>query len=166
MRLSVERSALPLYLRVEDRNSMAHAVEVRLPFLDHRLVSLSFRLGTHWKLRGEFTKVILRMAMQGRIPEPVRNRVGKFGFPTSVNDWFRTTFYERCRDLLASREVRESHIWNVAELDRALTLHKRGTKNFGGRLFDVVQFAMWYGMSRFAMLLAIVPEPFAQHVTA
>lgn len=42
LRESVERAPLPLYLRVEDRNSMAHSVEVRLPFLDYRLVSLSF----------------------------------------------------------------------------------------------------------------------------
>ena len=45
LKYSVETDSLPLYLRVEDRNSMAHATEVRLPFLDYRLVSLAFRLG-------------------------------------------------------------------------------------------------------------------------
>src|SRR5690606_7835445 len=45
LRTSVTASPLPLHLRVEDRNSMAHGIEVRLPFLDYRLVSLAFRLG-------------------------------------------------------------------------------------------------------------------------
>jgi asparagine synthase (glutamine-hydrolysing) len=157
LRFAVERSSLPLYLRVEDRNSMAHAVEVRLPFLDHRLVTHSFRLGANWKLRGEYTKVILRSAMRGRIPDSVRQRVTKFGFPTSVNDWFRGALFERCRDVLASRAVRESGVWNVPELDRALASHKRGDENVGNRLFDVVQFTKWYALSRFGIALALSP---------
>lgn len=149
LRDSVEQSPLPLYLRVEDRNSMAHAVEVRLPFLDHRLVSLAFRLGDSWKLRGAYTKVVLREAMRGRIAENVRQRATKFGFPTSVNEWFRGRLYERCRDVLASREIRESGVWNLSELDQALTRHKNGVENLGNQLFDVVQFTTWYSQSRF-----------------
>ena len=148
LRTSVERSPLPLYLRVEDRNSMAHAVEVRLPFLDHRLVLFAFRLGASWKLRGAYTKVVLREAMRGRIADSVRQRATKFGFPTSVNEWFRGRLYERCRDVLASRAIRESGVWNVAELDRALTRHKNGVEVLGNQLFDVVQFTAWYSLSR------------------
>ena len=162
LRLSVERSQLPLYLRVEDRNSMAHAVEVRLPFLDHRLVALAFRLGPQWKLSGEYTKVVLRRAMQGRIPESVRTRVKKFGFPTSQNRWFRTVLYERCRDLLASRTIRESGVWNVPELDRALDRHQRGAADLGGRLFDIAQFGMWLGISRFCLLWSFLAPGLAQ----
>jgi asparagine synthase (glutamine-hydrolysing) len=161
LRFSVERSSLPLYLRVEDRNSMAHAVEVRLPFLDHRLVSLAFRLNSEWKLQGAYTKVVLRMAMRGRIPEAVRSRVQKFGFPTSANNWFQTVFFERCRDLLTSRATRESGVWNVPEIERALDRHGRGIGNFGERLFDITQFSMWLGLgtSRLVIsLLALFPE--------
>ena len=153
LRLSVERSALPLYLRIEDRNSMAHAVEVRLPFLDHRLVSFAFRLRSHWKLRGTDTKVVLRMAMQDRIPEVVRARVGKFGFPTSANRWFSTVLFERCMDLLRSRAVRESGVWNVPQLERALDRCEGGANNIGNRLFVVAQFGMWFRMSHFCMYL-------------
>lgn len=148
LRTSVERSPLPLYLRVEDRNSMAHAVEVRLPFLDHRLVSFAFRLGPSWKLRGAYTKFVLREAMRGRIADTVRERATKFGFPTSVNEWFRGRLYERCRDVLASRAIRESGVWNVAELDRALTRHKNGVEELGNQIFDAVQFTAWYSLSR------------------
>ena len=159
LRYSVERSALPLYLRVEDRNSMAHAVEVRLPFLDYRLVALAFRLASRWKLREEYTKVVLRLAMRGRLPEAVLTRVQKFGFPTSVEEWFRSSLYGRFRDLLASREVRESGVWNVREITRALEQHRRGAVNIGARLFDVAQFAAWRKFSKLQLLLLMfLPE--------
>ena len=147
LRFSIERSHLPVYLRVEDRNSMAHGVEQRLPFLDHRLVALAFRLGADWKLRGEYTKVILREAMRGRIPESVRTRVQKFGFPTSVDGWFRGPLYSRLKDMLASRVVRQSGVWDLAAVEHALDQHRRGDINVGENLFDVVQVCLWLGLS-------------------
>jgi asparagine synthase (glutamine-hydrolysing) len=136
---------------------MAHAVEVRLPFLDHRLVTFAFRLESRWKLRGEYTKFILRAAMQGRIPEIVRTRAQKFGFPTSANKWLHTVLFERCRELLASRSMRESGVWNIRELDRALSSKERCAVALGDRLFDFVQFALWYGLSRLCVSLISVP---------
>jgi asparagine synthase (glutamine-hydrolysing) len=143
LRYSVEIDSLPLYLRVEDRNSMAHGVEVRLPFLDYRLVKLAFSLGARWKLDGRYTKVLLREAMRGRIPEIVRTQVRKLGFPTPVDDWFRGQLYAPLRDLLASRTVRESQLWQHATLERALERHRRGEANLGIRLFDVAQVCLW-----------------------
>jgi asparagine synthase (glutamine-hydrolysing) len=143
LRVAVETSPLPLYLRVEDRNSMAHGVEVRLPFLDHRLVTMAFTLGAHWKIRGPYTKRLLREAMRGQIPENVRTQVHKLGFPTPVDDWFRGALYEPLRDLLASRVVRESGVWNLATIDRALERHRRGETNVGKKLFDVAQVSLW-----------------------
>jgi asparagine synthase (glutamine-hydrolysing) len=52
LKYAVETAPLPLYLRIEDRNSMAHSVEARLPFLDYRLVTLDFQLPVEWRLRG------------------------------------------------------------------------------------------------------------------
>lgn len=143
LRRSLEEAHLPLYLRVEDRNSMAHGVEVRLPFLDHRLVSLAFRLGSEWKIRGQYTKLILREAMRHRIPEAVRTRVEKFGFPVGVDTWFRGELYAPLKDLLASRAVRESGLWNVAQIERDLERHRNGEAAVGARLFDVVQSCLW-----------------------
>jgi asparagine synthase (glutamine-hydrolysing) len=150
LRASLERAHLPLYLRTEDRNSMAHGVELRLPFLDYRLVSLAFRLGSEWKIRGEYTKVLLREAMQGRIPDIVRTRVQKFGFPTATDQWFRGALRTPLRDLLASRAVRESGLWNLQQVDRDLERHERGEANLSGRLFDVAQLSL---------LVAGVPRP-------
>ena len=146
LRYSVEHESLPLYLRIEDRNSMAHATEVRLPFLDYRLVALAFRLGAEWKLNDGVGKHILRSSMRDRIPEVVRARRVKYGFPIPVERWFRDDLYEPMRDLLASREFRESGVWNATLVERELERHRRGEISAGARLFDVAQFSMWLGL--------------------
>jgi asparagine synthase (glutamine-hydrolysing) len=145
LRSCVEQAHLPLYLRTEDRNSMAHGVEVRLPFLDYRLVALAFRLGDEWKFSGENTKVLLREAMRQRIPESVRTRGQKFGFPTAAASWFRQELRAPLQDLLASRAVRECGFWNLRQVERDLRRHQRGDVNLSGRLFDVVQLSLLAG---------------------
>ena len=62
---------------------MAHSVEARLPFLDYRLVSFLFSLSDDWKVQGPWNKFVLREAMRERIPESVRSRFDKMGFPTA-----------------------------------------------------------------------------------
>ena len=143
LRMSVERAPLPLYLRVEDRNSMASSIEVRLPFLDYRLVSLAFALPDDVKLDGPWNKHLLREAMKDRIPEIVRTRPDKMGFPTPVDDWFRGDWYLPMKNLLAEsapllRDVCDTNAV-VADLQR----HKAGQKRCGGALFKAAQLALW-----------------------
>jgi asparagine synthase (glutamine-hydrolysing) len=71
---------LPALLRYEDRNSMAHSIEARVPYLDHRLVEVAFELDDACKLHGATSKYVLREALRGTIPERVRTRVDKIGF--------------------------------------------------------------------------------------
>ncbi len=146
LKRSVSRMHLPLYLRVEDRNSMAHSVEARLPFLDYRLVSLLFKLGAEWKLRGGANKFVLREAMRGRIPESVRIRKDKMGFPTPTKKWLAAELYAPVRELLAGREVRERGIYDPAAMLRDLEAHRRGEKDVSERVFRVVQFELWVRM--------------------
>ena len=137
---SVENSPLPLYLRIEDRNSMAHSVETRLPFLDHRLVSLVFNMAAHWRLRGPWNKFVLREAMRERIPESVRTRVDKMGFPVPDCKWFTHDLYEPMQDLLATQAVRERGIYNVRAIARDLQRHRTGHVDVARGLFNVAQF--------------------------
>lgn len=80
---------LPMLLRYEDRNSMAHSVEARVPFLDHRLVEFSIGLGEAHKMVGGETKRVLRLAMAGILPEKISRRRDKLGFATPEATWFR-----------------------------------------------------------------------------
>jgi asparagine synthase (glutamine-hydrolysing) len=143
LRFSTERRNLPLYLRVEDRNSMAHSVEARLPFLDFRLVTLAYSLPANWKMRGPWNKFVLREAMRGRIPESVRARRDKMGFPTSLRRWFQDEWYEATQDLLDSRAVRERGIYRVDAIRRDLERHRLGEVDVSDRLFAIAQFETW-----------------------
>jgi asparagine synthase (glutamine-hydrolysing) len=140
---ATEVAPLPLYLRMEDRNSMAHSVEARLPFLDYRLVSLAFRLGGHWKIRGEWNKYILRQAMMGVIPEEVRVRVDKMGFPTSMDTWLRVALREELTDILESSEFRQRGLFEPAAVRTMMKQHFTGERNAGSALFNLAQVELW-----------------------
>lgn len=140
---SVQRSALPLYLRLEDRNSMSSGVETRLPFLDHRLAALSIRLPAGSKISGARDKRVLRDAMRGQIPESVRSRTVKFGFSLPIDQWFREELADPMGDLLNSQAFRESGLWNPRNVHRDFERHRRGQIDVGARLFDVAQTLIW-----------------------
>ncbi|HSV61653.1 MAG TPA: asparagine synthase (glutamine-hydrolyzing) [Variovorax sp.] len=140
---SIRRTPLPLYLRVEDRNAMAHSVEARLPFLDSRLVELSFSLGSQWKTHGRWNKHILREAMRGRIPESVRARVDKMGFSTSSGAWFRGALREPLTAVI--REAGRAHpqFFDAGQLERLLQEHLSGKATHTSALFSAAQFHHW-----------------------
>jgi asparagine synthase (glutamine-hydrolysing) len=85
------RSSLPALLHWEDRDSMAHSVEARVPFLDYRLVEFALGLPPEHKISGAVTKRVLREAMKGVLPEAVRARTDKLGFQTPEEEWMRGT---------------------------------------------------------------------------
>jgi asparagine synthase (glutamine-hydrolysing) len=122
---------------------MAHSIEARMPFLDYRLVSLAFRLPVNWKMRGPWNKYVLRQGMYQRIPESVRNRLDKMGFPSPTRDWFANDLYEPIQELLGSQEVRERGIYNLAIIRNDLEQHKQGTINVAQELFNLAQFEVW-----------------------
>ena len=78
---------LPRILRNFDLMSMAHGVEIRMPFLDYRLVNFCFSLPVHSKVKDGYTKVILREAMKGLLPDRVRLRRQKVGFNSPLLNW-------------------------------------------------------------------------------
>jgi asparagine synthase (glutamine-hydrolysing) len=88
-RYRVYRYALPALLRYEDRNSMAFSLEARLPFLDYRLIELSFRLPAEALVAHGRTKALLRDALGPRLPDAVRERPDKIGFLTPQARWLR-----------------------------------------------------------------------------
>lgn len=82
---------LQMLLRWEDRDSMAHSIESRVPFLDHRLVEFVLGLPDEFKLHRGITKRVQRAAMEGVLPEEVRDRTDKMGFVTPEESWMLDT---------------------------------------------------------------------------
>lgn len=106
------RSVLPTILRSYDRASMAHGIEVRMPFMDWRLVSYAFALPEESKIGGGYTKRILRLAMQGLMPDSIRLRTNKIGFTTPLDQWARTSLATWFRDTTGNRDFLERDLWN------------------------------------------------------
>jgi asparagine synthase (glutamine-hydrolysing) len=142
----VTRTPLPLYLRVEDRNSMAHSIEARLPFLDYRLVTLMFTLAPEWRLRGPWNKYVLRQGMRGRIPEIVRSRVVKMGFPVPWREWAAKDLYSAMHDIITSRAARERGIYRTRAILRDFERYRRGERDCSDRMFNTIGFELWAGM--------------------
>ena len=101
-------AGLPMLLHWEDRNSMAHHIEARVPFVDYRLIELVYNLPTAYKIGNGETKRVLRSAMQGTLPESVRQRRDKLGFVTPEEVWVREEQPEQFRQAVA-RAVEQSH---------------------------------------------------------
>jgi asparagine synthase (glutamine-hydrolysing) len=81
--------SIPALLHYEDRNSMAHSIEARVPMLDYELVQLAVNCPPRLKLRNGWTKWILRQALVGTLPEAVRLRRSKLGFAAPQDQWLR-----------------------------------------------------------------------------
>jgi asparagine synthase (glutamine-hydrolysing) len=98
---------LPTLLRQGDRNALAFGVEVRLPFLDHRLIEATARLRPEDVARNGYTKVLLRRAMEQRLPRDLLDRKDKFAFAVPQARWIRGDLKDAVREAAADRLWRE-----------------------------------------------------------
>lgn len=106
-------------LHFGDAISMAHSIESRLPFLDHRLVEFAFGLPFDFKMRGAQSKFILRRAFANDLPAEILNRHNKIGFGTPLARWLKPQ-REEIRDLLGSQRARERGVFDAQGIDDCL----------------------------------------------
>uniref|UniRef100_UPI000AC310BC asparagine synthetase B family protein n=1 Tax=Ralstonia sp. RL TaxID=1839756 RepID=UPI000AC310BC len=85
--LEITRTNLPILLRYEDKNSMAHSIETRLPFLDYRALEAALSIPAQYKIRGGWTKWVLRQGMSEKMPSTVVWRKNKLGFEAPEDLW-------------------------------------------------------------------------------
>ncbi|MFQ6611110.1 MAG: asparagine synthetase B family protein, partial [Fidelibacterota bacterium] len=102
------RDNLPTLLRNYDRFSMASGVEIRMPFLDHRVVDYCFSVSWQSKIRGGFTKALLRDACEPFIPNTIYRRKSKMGFQTPIVDWLKGPWKSFFLDLVNSDDFNQS----------------------------------------------------------
>jgi asparagine synthase (glutamine-hydrolysing) len=115
---------LPCCLRAEDRNATAAGISHANPFLDHRLVEFMFRIDGRNKIRSGVTKILLREAMRGILPEKTRTRINKIGWNAPAHKWFSAIQLERLRDMVSSQEFSDSCIYNASEVHALIQEHK------------------------------------------
>ncbi len=137
------RRGLPELLRYEDRNSMAHSLEARVPLLDHRLVELAFSLdGSELIRRGE-TKSVLRRALGDLLPPAVASRRDKLGFVTPEGSFMRGELGELAADVFASQSFRERGFVDATAARSRLVHHRRGDLRAGMELWRALNLELW-----------------------
>ncbi|MEI8394533.1 MAG: asparagine synthase (glutamine-hydrolyzing) [Rhodospirillaceae bacterium] len=141
------RTSVPMLLHYEDRNSMAHSIEARVPFLDYRLVELAIGLGGSNKIEQGETKRLLRRGLAGVLPDVVRTRQDKLGFPTPEELWFKGPLREPLNAMIADAADRLPGLVDGAALKRCSADMLDGRVRFNFGLWRVVSFSLW--MRRF-----------------
>jgi asparagine synthase (glutamine-hydrolysing) len=125
-----------------DRESMAHSVEARVPFLDHELVELCARIPVSLKLRGWREKYILRRAMRGLLPEEILTRP-KRPLSTPNAAWLREKLPDFATELLSRDSLRQKGYFDPSAVAHLLEQHRAGHRNHASQLFGVLGMQLW-----------------------
>jgi asparagine synthase (glutamine-hydrolysing) len=118
--VSTHETILPTLLRNYDRYSMANGVEIRMPFMDHRIVALAFALPWTAKVRGGFSKAIVRDAMACYMPRNVAYRKTKIGFNSPIVDWMQGPLRGFLSDTISSRSFTDCRLIDPAEVTKQI----------------------------------------------
>ncbi|MEV6303535.1 asparagine synthase (glutamine-hydrolyzing) [Actinoplanes sp. NPDC051861] len=128
-----------------DRMSMAHSLELRVPFLDQQVYAAAAGLPTELKLPAgsQTTKHALREAMRGIVPESVRNAT-KLGFPTPTRLWLRGPIGDWVDTLLAGSQA--GHLIDLEYTRGLLAEHRRGDADRSRKVWTVAMFCLWHAI--------------------
>jgi len=138
-----------------DRMSMAHSLEVRPPFLDHRIVEFAARLPENFKIRGGKLKFILRELLKDKLPPAILRRK-KEGFDIPAHDWLRTVLRPLLLDTLSEQSVRESGLFHWPVVQELIRNHQERHANLGYHLWGLLVLFLW--MKRWGIQPAGEPE--------
>jgi len=139
----LQRRGLRELLRYEDRNSMAHSLEARVPFLDHRLAELLFSLDGGRLIDRGRTKAVLRDALADLLPDVVRERRDKLGFVTPEARWLRGALGDLAADVFASRSFAGRGWVDAVAARRRLERHRAGRVDAGMELWRALNLELW-----------------------
>ena len=121
----IEKYSVPALTHYEDRNSMAHSLEVRHPFLDHRLVEFLVNLPPEWKIRNGWTKHVLRQALP-ELPDAIRWRRDKQGFLIPEQRWLKYDLSGLIRATFHNSHLAQAGILNEREFLNYYEQFQRG----------------------------------------
>jgi asparagine synthase (glutamine-hydrolysing) len=129
-------------LTKSDRMSMAHSVEVRPPFLDHRIVEFAAALPASLKLRGSEQKVVLRSLMKDKLPAAILNRE-KIGFDIPAHEWLRGPLRGLLEESFQSGLAEYGELFRRDAIGRFKDLHLQRKINVGYHLWGLLILFLW-----------------------
>jgi asparagine synthase (glutamine-hydrolysing) len=125
-----------------DRMSMAHSIEVRPPFLDHRIVEFAATLPSHFKIRGTRQKAILKDLMHDKLPPAILQRK-KVGFDIPAHHWLRGPLRELMQDTLTAGASDHSEVFRPAAIEACMRRHLERRANLGYHLWGLMILFLW-----------------------
>ena len=125
-----------------DRMSMAHSLEVRPPFLDHRIVEFAASLPESLKIHGGTLKYVLKETMRGKLPDAILNR-GKEGFDIPAHDWFRSALKPLLADTLTPQAIRDCGLFRQGAIEQLMADHFERRANYGYHLWGLLTLFLW-----------------------
>jgi asparagine synthase (glutamine-hydrolysing) len=125
-----------------DRAAMANSLETRVPFLDHRVVEMAWRLPMHMKMRDGKTKWILRKVLYQYVPKELIERP-KTGFGIPLGEWLRGPLRDWVESLLDEKRLVREGYFNVHYIRNLWHVHLSGRRNHQSLLWSVLMFQAW-----------------------
>lgn len=126
-----------------DKMTMATSVELRVPFLDHKLVEFAFGLPDEFKIGNDQGKLIVKKAAESILPHEIIYRQKK-GFPVPVGQWFTGDLYNEAAAVLLDKKTVERGYFNPDYIKNILTSHKKGEQDLSRRIFSLLTLELWH----------------------
>ena len=125
-----------------DKTSMANSLELRVPFLDKKVLELALTLPLDCRVNTTTTKLALRKAAEKTLPQFTAQKE-KLGFPVPIRDWLREEqYYNIVKEQFTSSVADE--YFNTQKLLKLLEVHKLGKKDLSRKIWTVYTFLVWY----------------------
>jgi asparagine synthase (glutamine-hydrolysing) len=127
-----------------DKSGMAFSLETRFPFLDHNIVERMLNTDTDFIYKNGITKIILRQAMNGVLPDKVKNRMDKVGYETPEDEWFRSKLFQKYfLEVINSSEFRKRPYFDFDKIQKLNSEHISMRKNNGQEIWKILHLELW-----------------------
>lgn len=130
-------------LRMADRMSMVHSLELRVPFCDHHLLAAALRIPPRVRFAGWQSKGFMRRMLRGLLPDRILH-APKQGFMVPMARWLREDLREMARDLLADDVIRDRGYVKPTYVRWLLQQHETGCRNFSDQLYALMVLELWH----------------------
>lgn len=124
-----------------DKMTMAHSLELRVPFLDKEVFAVASKIAPEWKTANNTTKYILRKAAEGIVPDHVLHRK-KLGFPVPIRHWLKNEMYDWAKNII--KESDTDHLFRKDVLYRLLEEHCANKADHSRKIWTVLAFMVWH----------------------
>jgi asparagine synthase (glutamine-hydrolysing) len=131
------------FMEKVDKATMAASLEARMPFLDHRLVELAFKIPSRYKIRGWSTKRIFKQAVRSLVPEFIL-RKPKHGFAVPLDPWFRGSLKDFTFEILLDQRACQRGLFNMDVVTRLWREHLQGANTWDWHLWLLLNLELWF----------------------